>query len=241
MIARETLVMLPGMMCDARLFGPQIAALQEDHDIIVPDLSAPASIEGMARKVLKEVAATHINLLGLSMGGIVAMAMVGLASQRITRLALLDTTHLADAPENTVIRNRQIEAVRRGRLREVIIGEMKPRYLAHANRERQDLLDLLVVMAMDRGLDAFIAQSIALRDRTAAPATLKTFRGPTLLLCGEEDALCPPARHEELAAILPKATLTLLPRTGHISTLESPKATTRALVTWLSHPMTACG
>ena len=54
-MTRETLVMLPGMMCDARLFAPQIEGLERDYDILVPELCAPASIIGMAERVLDEI------------------------------------------------------------------------------------------------------------------------------------------------------------------------------------------
>jgi pimeloyl-ACP methyl ester carboxylesterase len=132
---RETLVMLPGMMCDARLFAPQIEAFKDRYDIVVPSLCGLSSIAGLARRVLSEIAVPRFNLMGLSMGGIVAMQIKGLAPERVSRLALLDTNHLADAPDRFAIRNRQIADVRAGHLRRVIVVEMKPNYLAKANRK----------------------------------------------------------------------------------------------------------
>jgi pimeloyl-ACP methyl ester carboxylesterase len=101
----ETLIMLPGMMCDERLIAPQIAALKDKYEIIVPLLDRPASIEGMAQRILNEIKAPTFNLMGLSMGGIVAMSMGGLSPKRVSRLALLDTNHRADAPERFALRN----------------------------------------------------------------------------------------------------------------------------------------
>ena len=214
-MTRETLVMLPGMMCDARLFTPQIKALQRNYDILVPKLCAPASIQGLAQQVLDEIAVPQFNLLGLSMGGIVAMAMVGIAPRRVTRLALLDTNHLADAPERHPIRNQQIEAVRNGHLRSVIVKEMKPNYLAAKNRDNADLLALLVDMAMDLGADCFISQSIALRDRKNQSAALAQYPGPIMLLCGKEDELCPVSRHQEMLCHCSRGHLQMLAGAGH--------------------------
>ena len=234
-MARETLVLLPGMMCDARLFGPQVEAFGARYDIVIPDLVQP-TIAGMAEAVLDRVDAGRFNLAGLSMGGIVAMAMVAIAPERIARLALLDTNHHADAPERFAIRNRQIADVEAGRLRDVIVDEMKPVYLAQCNRGNRDLLDLLVAMAMDCGAQAFIAQSLALRDRPDQTAALSGFRGPSLVLCGEEDRLCPVERHQEMTARLAASRLVIVPGAGHISTLENAPAVNAALAQWLARP-----
>ena len=98
--------MLPGMMCDERLFAPQISAFENRYEIIVPRLDRPASIEGMARRILDEIRTPTFNLMGLSIGGIAAMSMVGLSPQRVSRLALFDTNHQADAPSRFAARNR---------------------------------------------------------------------------------------------------------------------------------------
>lgn len=229
---KETLVLLPGMMCNRRLFEPQISAFKDAYDIIVPDLTAP-SIEQMARAVLSDVAAPKFNLVGLSMGGIVAMKLCHLAPERILRLALLDTNHHADLPERLDIRNRQISDVKAGKLRDVIVDEMKPVYLAERNRSNQPLLDLLIDMAMEVGADTFITQSIALRDRPDQTGTLRNWLGPTLILCGEEDRLCPPDRHREMVDLVSRSEFKTIQGAGHISTLEQPKQVTTALRVWL--------
>jgi pimeloyl-ACP methyl ester carboxylesterase len=228
----EPLILLPGMMCDERLFAPQMDVLGDDRDVLVPRLDQP-TIEGMARHVLDMAPDRPLAVAGLSMGGIVAMAMAGIAPERVARLALLDTNHHADAPERFDIRNRQIEDVRAGRLRQVIVEEMKPVYLAEENRGNQPLLDQLVDMALDVGAEAFIAQSLALRDRPDQTDILRRYAGPTLVLCGEEDRLCPPERHREMATLVQSAELVMVPRAGHISTLEQPGNVTSALKNWL--------
>ena len=226
--------MLPGMMCDERLFAPQISAFENEFEIIVPRLDRPASIEGMARRILDEIKAPTFNLLGLSMGGIVAMSMVGLSPRRVSRLALLDTNHQADAPSRYAIRNRQIQDVKAGKLHHVIATEMKPIYLAKSNRENHALLDLLITMALDLGTETFIAQSIALRDRADHSNILQNYLGPTLLLCGKEDALCPTLYHTQMAKLISHCVLCEIADAGHISTLEQPATVTGAVNDWLA-------
>jgi pimeloyl-ACP methyl ester carboxylesterase len=233
---REILVMLPGMMCDERLFAPQIAVLEKDYHIIVPALADESSIEAMARRVLGDIPTLRFNLMGLSMGGILALAMVGFAPERVSRLALLDSTFKADAPERFDLRNRQIEDVKKGKLRAVITDEMKPNYLALCNRGNKALLDLLIAMAIKLGEEAFISQSVALRDRPSLRSELETYQGPTLILCGSEDTICPPALHREMAAMAKNAVHHEIKNAGHISTLEQPDAVNSALVSWLGVP-----
>ena len=231
---KESLVMLPGMMCDQRLFAPQISVLEQNYEITIPTLDEPNSVEGMALRILNEIKTPTFNLLGLSMGGIVAMSMVGLAPQRVRRLALLDTNHKADSVERIAIRNRQISDVQAGKLRSVIKDEMKPIYLAKSHRKNQVLLNLLINMAMDMGDESFVTQSIALRDRADQTQTLQNYSGPSLVLCGDEDTLCPTSQHIQMADYLSQTTFREIENCGHISTLEQPDAVNIALQEWLT-------
>ncbi|MEP3278251.1 MAG: alpha/beta fold hydrolase [Stappiaceae bacterium] len=229
---KETLVLLPGMMCTWQLFEPQIKAFENEYNVVVPELSAPSIVE-MAQAVLQTVETPQFNLAGLSMGGIVAMQVCDLAPERVSRLALLDTNHHADLRERFAVRNRQIADVKSGQLRAVIVEEMKPIYLAAENQRNQLLLDLLIQMAVDVGPATFINQSIALRDRLDQTSSIKSWKRPTLVLCGTEDRLCPPERHQEMAELIHGSILEILPGAGHITTLEQPQLTTDALRNWL--------
>lgn len=230
----ETLVLLPGMMCDERLFAPQIEYFSDRYFVMIPDLGNASSIADMAVMCLSQLPDSPVNLVGLSMGGIVAMQMAVTAPHQVKRLALLDTNCRADATERHAIRNAQIEKVRGGHLREVIIDEMKPNYVAAQNRANQPLLDLLVEMAMHLGAEAFISQSTALRDRDDLCDKLSAISCPTLVLCGDEDRLCPPAFHQEIASLIEGANLQMIERAGHITTLENPEAVNAALDEWLA-------
>lgn len=226
------LVLLPGMMCDARLFGPQIAALSPDRPVIVADLARHDSIRDMAAAVLAGLPG-RFALAGLSMGGIVAMEMLARAPGRIARLALLDTNPFAETPAMRARRAPQIDAVRQGRLAAIMRDEMKPNYLADGPH-RAEILDLCMTMALDLGPDVFVRQSRALADRDDLTAALAAYPGPALVLCGAEDRLCPVARHLAMKALMPQAALEILSGAGHLPTLERPRATTALLRRWLA-------
>ncbi|MEM7353405.1 MAG: alpha/beta fold hydrolase [Acidobacteriota bacterium] len=225
----SALVLLGGMMCDERLWAPQIDDLRRrTRDLLVGDLTRSSSVEGMARDVLAE-APERFALAGLSMGGIVAFEVWRQAPERISHLALFDTNAAAEVPERQARRADEIRIVRNGGLRELMIEQFKPHYLGARSRANAALLEVILDMAVDLGSGVFERQSLALRDRPDSRTTLGTITCSTLVVGGREDALCPPSYHELIAAGIPRAQLTLLENCGHMTPLERPRATSRLL------------
>lgn len=225
------LVLIPGMMCDARLFGPQIAAFSGIRPVHLAPIAAHDTVEALAADVLAH-APPRFALAGLSMGGIVAMEVLAQAPQRVERIALLDTNPLAETEAVAARRAPQIEAAQSGNLRAVMRDEMKPNYLADGP-DKPAILDLCMEMAMGLGPDVFTRQSLALRDRPDQTETLRAARLPTLALCGRHDKLCPIHRHELIASLVPGAVLEIIEDAGHLPTLEQPEPTNAALARWL--------
>lgn len=224
-------VFLPGMMCDARLFLPQISALSARWPVMTCPIGSAERMEALAQTVLKSAPA-RFSLAGLSMGGIVAMEVLRQAPGRVERLALLDTNPRSELAAVKARRAPQIAAVQAGDLRRIIREEMKPNYLADGPR-RRDILDLCMDMALGLGPEVFVRQSKALQDRPDQQETLRAYRGPALVLCGRHDALCPPERHETMHALMPQSRLEIVDDAGHLPTLEQPERTTAALIRWL--------
>ena len=207
------------MMCDARLWKPQVEAL--DIHCHVGDLSSHDNLRDMAASVL-DAAPASFAVAGLSMGGILAFELWRQAPERITHLALLDTNPHADTPDKRTMRLDQVEQVLSGQLRKLATESLKPAYLAKANRDNQALLDEILAMALDAGEDVFRRQSITLKDRVDSVATLETISCPTTVICGAEDHICPPAYHELMARRIPGARLVVIEDCGHLATLEKP-------------------
>lgn len=224
------LVLLPGMMCDGRLFGPQIAAFGARALHLAP-LVAGDTVQALAARVLAD-APPRFALAGLSMGGIVAMEVMAQAPDRVDRLALLDTNPRAELPEVQARRAPQMAAVAAGRLAEVMRDEMKPNYLTDGPN-RAEILDLCMQMALSLGPEVFLRQSRALRDRPDQQDRLRHVTVPTLILCGRDDALCPVERHALMHSLIPHSTLHIVESAGHLPTLEQPLETTAALARWL--------
>ena len=228
----DPLVLLPGMMCDARLFGPQINAFSHERAVMVAPLGDHDTVAALAYDILSTAPPTFA-LAGLSMGGIIAMEVFRQAPARITRLALLDTNPKAENDAVAQFREPQIAKVLAGQLRSVMRDEMKPNYLTDGPNMGQ-ILDLCMAMADTLGPDVFVRQSRALQTRPDQQDTLRGVKVPTLILCGEEDSLCPPHRHELMHGLIPHSTLRVIQNAGHLPTLEQPDPTNEALAKWLN-------
>lgn len=231
---KEPVVFLPGLMCDARLFGPQIAELSSDRAVMCAPISQGERIEEIASDLL-DALPMKFALAGLSMGGIVAMEILRRAPERVTRIALMDTNPLPETPQVAAAREPQIIGARSGRLLEVMLDEMKPNYLA-PGPQRVDVLNLVMDMAATMGPEVFVRQSRALQRRRDQQSTLRKCKVPALVLCGEHDLLCPVKRHVFMAELIPYAELKVISNAGHLPTLENPGATTEAIYEWLAQP-----
>ncbi|GIT89784.1 alpha/beta hydrolase fold protein [Jannaschia sp. AI_61] len=225
------LVLLPGMMCDARLFAPQLAAIH-DRAVMVAPIGGAETVQALAAEVLR-VAPPRFALAGLSMGGIVAMEIMAQAADRVAGLALMDTNPKSEAEAVAQRRAPQIAAVQDGGLRRVMRDEMKPNYLADGPNVGA-ILDTCMAMAEALGPEVFVRQSRALMVRPDQQQVLRDVRVPSLVLCGADDGLCPVFRHEGMHGLIPGSDLVIVPDAGHLPTLEQPEATTEALRQWLA-------
>lgn len=224
------LLLIPGMMCDARLWGALPGALGRRMVIHAP-CTEHETMEALAAEILA-AAPPHFALAGLSMGGIVAMDILRQAPARVERLAVLDTNPFAEHEKIRLRRQPQIDRALGGGLASVMRDEMKPNYLA-PGPNTGPVLDLCLDMALGLGPEVFARQSRALRDRPDQSETLSSFRGPALVLMGRHDALCPLERHQAMHAMMPQSRLAIIDEAGHLPTLEQPDATQAELIRWL--------
>ena len=199
---------------------------------MVMPMTGHDTIEALAQDVLDN-SPPRFALAGLSMGGILAMEVIRRAPDRVTHLALLDTNPKAEMPEVQARRLPQIDRAKQGRLREVMVEEMKPNYLVDGPN-RAAILDLCLHMAQDLGPEVFISQSRALAARPDQQDTLKSIDVPTLVLCGRADSLCPLSRHELMKDLIPGSRLVIIEEAGHLPVLEQPETTNEALKAWLT-------
>ncbi len=234
-----SLLLLPGLMCDASVWAPQVAALSPQTRCHVPDYGLRDSLTAMAQQVLDEAPEERFALAGHSMGGRVALEVLRLAPQRVSHLALLDTgTHPLAAG---VAGDKE----RAGRLALLAVahaqgmramGQQWLRGMVHPNVVDTPLFDAMLAMLARSSPAQFAAQIQALLDRPDAGPQLPAVNCPTLVLTGRQDAWSPPEQHAQMAQAIPGARLCIVEDCGHMSTLEQAGAVSAALADWLSRP-----
>ena len=230
--ARTPLLLLPGLLCDGALYQAQIAAVADIAAPIVGDLTRHDSLADMAAAMLAETP-DYFSLVGLSMGGYVAQEIMRQAPHRVIRLALLDTSARADSDEQRARRRGLIELAGKGQFKGVT-PRLLPQLLNPDRLTDQVLVDIIIGMAERIGRDAFLRQQAAIMGRPDGRTDLGRIACPTLVLCGRQDALAPPAVHQEMAAAIPGAELVVVEDCGHLSTLEQPDIVSDALRRWLA-------
>lgn len=234
----KPLVLLPGMMCDERLWQDQIEKLSNDYIIYVPDISKHKSIDQLGKDIMQELPQDPLYVAGLSMGGIIAMELLRTNMDRIAMVALLDTNHKSELEVRQKMRDAEINQVEAGGLRDIMVSKMKPAYLIPGRNYAPGLSDMVLNMAMEQGEEAFVNQSVALRDRRDYTEVLKAVECSVLIAYGEKDLMCPPSRHKQMYELLPnkdRAVLQEIKDSGHLTPLEQPQTTTNILKEWLQH------
>jgi len=231
MAERIPLVLLPGLLNDAALWRHQVETLDDIAETVVPDLTRFDDLGACARALLAELPDSFA-LAGLSMGGYVAQEIMRHAPERVRRLALLDTSFLADTPEQGQRRRGFIGLARQGDFKG-ITHRLLPTLVHESGLRDESVTGALYGMAERVGRDAFIRQQTLIMNRPDGRRDLGSIHCPTLVLCGRHDGLTPVALHAEMAAAIRRATLVVVEDCGHLSPLERPHAVSAVFRYWL--------
>lgn len=226
-----SLVLLPGLAADAAMWRHQLEALRAYGPTVNDTHTRHGSIEDMARALLQEHAGPLV-LCGASMGGMVAMEAARQAPERIRGLALLGTSARPETEDMRALREAAIALFAQGRVKEVI--EPNVAFAFHPDHAADaTLVASYLDFVLRAGAGQLIRQNRAVIHRPDARAHLAQLRCPVLVMCGDADQLTPPECSQEIAALAPRAQLRLIPRCGHMLTMERPQDVNAALAAWL--------
>lgn len=235
------------LLCDGTMFEHLAGDLARDHHVLDVDLRGhgesdpspgPYAMEDQARDLLRVLDAFDVPaavFAGVSMGSMAALRIAAvLAPERVRALVLVDTSGRAERPVNRLkytALSLLLEAIG---FHPLLLREgAKALFGRTARRDRPDLVRAWEerISRLDRRGVARAVRMVA--GRSDVSSLLGRISVPTLVLCGEEDTATPPAESRRLAAAIPGAVLELLPRTGHLATVESPVETTRLVRSFL--------
>lgn len=225
-----SLVLVPGLLCDAALWRPQVTQFNSERSITIADTTQDDSIAWIAARLVA-AAPPRFALAGLSMGGYVALEVMRQAPDRVERLALLDTSARPETPDSAEVRRSLMNVAEEGTFRGVTTRLM-PRLIHPSRLEDEELTGTIMQMALNIGKDAYLRQQTAILNRIDSRPSLSRISCPTLVLVGHEDQRTPPDHASEMAADIRNAKLVVVPDCGHLSTIERPEAVNKALGHW---------
>ena len=235
MALQEPLVIIPGLMADARLFLPQIVQLGAERPIQVVLATKGDTVEQMSEAIVAGLP-ERFALLGHGLGGDIALDIIRRIPDRVTRVILMATDPLSEPPQAAAAREARIVAARSGRLPQAMREEVPLASLVDAPW-RDEILALVQDMAMGLGEGVFLRQSRAVQRRPDQQKTMRRIKLPTLVIAGEADTLVPMRRQEFTANLMPFGKLLVIEAAGHLASLEQPEAVTEAIATFLGGPM----
>lgn len=232
-MTRQPLILVPGLLCDEDLWRDQLAALEPHAEVaITMEQTRHATVREIAAAILA-AAPPRFALAGLSMGGMVALEVMRQGRDRVTRLALLDSSARSNSADELKIRAGRIAMVRAGHV-DVVLGLQLSRFLPMTRLGDLALVDRSLKMLRRVGAATYLRQEQAVMGRIDSRPSLAGIGCPTLVLCGRQDAATPLALSEEIAAGIPGARLEVIEDCGHLATMERPDAVNRTLVAWLT-------
>ncbi len=225
------LLLIPGLLCDHRLWTHQLAALADLASIQVADHTQHDAMFEIARSILDQ-APPRFALAGLSMGGYLAFEIIRQAPDRVLKLALINTSARPDSPERIQKRLDFMALATRGRFRGVSAA-LLPFLVHHSRLGNKELTQTVLAMSKEMGAEIFLRQERAIMDRLDSRSGLAAIHCPTLVIGGRQDEMTPANLQEEIAAGIDGSRLLILENCGHLAPLECPLEVSQALRAWL--------
>jgi 3-oxoadipate enol-lactonase len=214
------------------------------HPVVAPEAPgfgarpthAGWSIQSAAADVAGLIAAAtptrNAYVMGLSMGGYIALSLASRHPERIAGLILADTRADADDAAARSARLDAVSALASGG-RTTYLSRLLPRLVGPS--APAEVRDELAACAERQPTQAFIDALRALADRPDRRADLAGIAVPTLVIVGSDDIVTPPAAARELARGITRAQLIEIPAAGHLTALERPALVADAVAGFLDH------
>lgn len=231
----DAVVFVHGFPHHRALWAPQVRALRSRCRCIAPDLrgfgesevAPPYSMDRYADDLAELLAALDVQratLVGLSMGGYIALAFWRRHATLVRALVLADTRAGADDDAGRA-RRRDLAALAREHGAEAVADAMLPTMVGASTRGRHpELVSGVRAMLASAPVDGIVGALHAMMERPDSTPTLATVTVPTLVVVGDEDVLTPPVEAARLHAGIAGSRLAVIPGAGHVSNLERPSA-----------------
>lgn len=242
----DAVLFLHAFPFQAAMWDYQIEAFEGTHRCIAVDMpgfggssappeGAPVSMQrwaGLVAKVLDQLDVAEATVVGCSMGGYLAMALLRHHPERVARLVLSDTRALSDDGPGAARRTNLQEQIRSGSELASLAKDLVENQLSSGSMARTDLVDYVHALAGGATAEGWIAALEAMKTRPDSMLLLRQAKVPGLVVVGELDRITPIADARSLRLLL-KGELVVVPNVGHLPNVEDPLAFNEALAGFL--------
>lgn len=228
-------VMIPGTLCDCRIFARQARALRGQAQVLRLDYEKLGRRGDWCQRLLKKLP-ENFAIAGFSLGGLWALELLRTAPERITGLALIASNAEAASAAGRR-KSRHLWRLWRkpgGKGPSEVAKLVKPGYFYHP-AQRRAYAALVQTMALATPAAAARAEFAWAACRPDGKPALARFDKPVLIVSGAQDRLCPRPWQEAMHNAQPKALWLEIPRCGHFVPLEAPAALNAALKRWVGN------
>lgn len=226
------MILIPGLGTSPRTYSNIIPELWQHGSVTIVNYAQNDSIEAMAKQILAD-APEQFALIGHSMGGYIAFEIMRQAPERVSKLALLNTSARSDNDEAKQKRQEKIEQAKQGKFAEIIKGTL-PAFVHPSHKDDKNLQEIITAAHNDAGAENYIRQQTAIMNRKDSRPDIKDITIPTLVLTGDDDKLLPLEHSQEIVNAIRGAKLVVVTQAGHMAALEQPREVSKALVEWLT-------
>jgi pimeloyl-ACP methyl ester carboxylesterase len=235
--ALPTLILAPGMLSDAAVWGPQAEAFGGEAQVLIADYGQARTLADMARALLAGAPA-RFALAAHSLGGRVAMEVARIAPERLTGLCLISAAPLpkpgGDAGAAETKARYALLGVAREQGMAAVAERFLPAILHPDSLADAALAEPVKAMVARQDPNALERQIEAGEGRPDHAEVLRGLNVPVLLICGAQDGFGRGPLQAAMAALLSDAPTLLIEHCGHLPTLEAPEAVNAAMRDWLA-------
>lgn len=228
------LIFLHGFPFNKLMWENQLLELKTDYRCIAYDVRGHGESEAgevgfsiplFAEDLVAFMDALKIEkavIVGLSMGGYIAMTAIKKYSNRFSGLVLCDTQCAADTQEGKEKRKKTIGFIERNGL-EVYAEESLKNLFASASFEtKQQAVSFIHNTILNTPAPTICSTLQALANRNETCSLLPQINFPVLILVGAEDKITSPETAQKMQGLIRGSELVIIPKAGHLSNLENP-------------------
>ena len=228
----NTIVLIPGYMCDKNMWLNQLDILKKKYKLIIPKLDSGNSIEKFKKNTLS-LLPERFSVIGFSMGGFVALNLAIEEPERIKDLILVGTNARSVSRDRKLLLKKSLSAFNNENFISKFSSSSFHSYFAKHNTNNFEYLNLIKEMVKNLGLDCLKKQTQAILERSSLINLLSKIKSRCLIISGDLDNLSTKEMNEELFNNIINSELCYIKNSGHFVMIEEEEKFNEIILNWL--------